>query len=342
MKKWFFLGGFVLVATWYIASINFWDISSYMATTPSFQKEKEITPLLFIGDVMLGRYVDTLAQQAGDELRSFRNMSSFLKGHVTIANLEGPIPKKHLPTLINGFSFSFPSSTPRLLKEGGITAVSLANNHMFDQGRQGWEETKVALDESNMYHFGGYAPTEADYFETSLGTRTVIVYGITMIATGWDERQALEITKSLRAQHPQAHLIAFLHWGDEYQTQNVYQEEFAHSLINNGVDAIIGSHPHILQGVEVYKGKPIFYSLGNFIFDQYWEKRLEDGLMVRLSYASSSYVYELIPVRSVRSVPSVADETERKRILDVVRRQSDRSLSDQIQEGVLRIPEDGL
>jgi poly-gamma-glutamate capsule biosynthesis protein CapA/YwtB (metallophosphatase superfamily) len=260
-------------------------------------------------------------------------MKEYLKQHITIANLEGPIPDSHTPTPINGFSFSFPATTPRTLREGGITAVTLANNHMFDQGRNGYEETQSALRAGGVDYFGGYVPTEEDYFETKLGTTTVIVYGITMIATGWEEAQALDVTKELRREHEGAHLIAFVHWGDEYKTQNIYQRTFAHALIDNGVDAIIGSHPHVVQGIELYKGKPIFYSLGNFIFDQYWQSNLEDGLAVKLKKEGTSYVYELVPVHSTRSVPSIATSIQREKILKAVSTQSPLELRPAILEG---------
>jgi poly-gamma-glutamate capsule biosynthesis protein CapA/YwtB (metallophosphatase superfamily) len=296
-----------------------------------------VRPLLFTGDIMLGRYVETLSNRAQDEMYPFNGISGYLKRRTVISNLEGPIPDIHRPTPINGFSFSFPSSTPRILKSAGVTAVSLANNHMFDKGRSGWEETKRALDAEGVAHFGGYAPTESDYFETSLGTTTVIVYGITMIAAGWDEAEAIEVTNRLRSEHPDAYLVAYLHWGDEYVTQNRYQRAFAYRLIDGGVDAIIGSHPHVIQGVETYKRKPIFYSLGNFIFDQYWRKDLEDGLLVELVEKGLWYEYNLIPIRSVRSVPYVATSTERDRILEVVSRQSESYIRKDILGGVLRI-----
>lgn len=339
MKKWFWLL-FILLAA---AGLVFAYVSKQDSVYVSLREEKiKITSpaksILFVGDIMLGRYVETLSARVGDEMYPFKETSDYLKQYITIANLEGPIPENHKPTPINGFSFSFPSSSPRILKEAGITAVSLANNHMFDKGRSGYEETKRALGAEGVSHFGGYAPTETDYFETMLGTTTVIVYGITMIATGWDESQAIEVTRKLRNEHPNAYLIAYLHWGDEYSTQNRYQRAFAHSLIDDGVDAIIGSHPHVVQGVELYKNKPIFYSLGNFIFDQYWRSDVEDGLMVGLSTEGDAYIYELIPIDSNRSVPGIATGAGKDRILAKVSKLSDGPLKQNILQGSIVVP----
>jgi poly-gamma-glutamate capsule biosynthesis protein CapA/YwtB (metallophosphatase superfamily) len=313
---------------------------SYQKEDPA-QAEIELPdqkPVLFVGDIMLGRYVESLASKESNPDRSFENVAELLRQHVTIANLEGPIPDIHRPTPVNGFSFSFPEGTHELLKENGIAAVSLANNHMFDQGRSGWEETKRALDEAGVAHFGGYVPTEGDYFETPLGTTTLVVYGITMIATGWDEEQALAVTEKLRREHPGTYLVAFLHWGNEYVTQNEHQRNFAQKLIDRGADAIIGAHPHVIQGIELYEGKPILYSLGNFIFDQYWRSDLEDGLAIRLSAGKDSYRYEVIPIHSKRSVPAIADGAKRQEILQKLSNQSDDTLQESILRGEFMIP----
>ncbi len=315
-----------------------WTFFSHATTEQQTIKKSEMliatsTPILFTGDIMLGRFVETLSVRQENDLFPFASTSEYLKSHITIANLEGPIPKMHEATPINGFSFSFPTSTPSILRRGGITVVSLANNHMFDHGRAGYEETKVALDAGKISHFGGYSPSTDDYFETKVGTTTVIVYGITMIATGWDETQALQVTEKLRSEHPQAHLIAFLHWGDEYLTQNIYQRAFAHKLIDRGVDTIIGSHPHIPQGIEVYQGKPIFYSLGNFIFDQYWRDKVEDGYMVRMNSIDE---YEIVPIHSSYSIPSIADGSIRDQILLDIANQSPEELRANIISGVIR------
>lgn len=291
--------------------------------------------LLFAGDIMLGRNVERLANAERNPLRSFEKVRDFLKEHIVIANLEGPIPNVHTPTPMNGMSFSFPANAPQVLKDAGVIAVSLANNHMFDKGSEGYEDTKYALDKAGITHFGGYAPTY-DYFETTLGDRKVIVYGLATISSEWDEHKAEEVTYKLRASHGDAYLIAFMHWGDEYVTQHKYQRALAHKLVYLGVDAIIGAHPHVVQGVEVYDGTPIFYSLGNFVFDQYWRKDLENGLFVQLSEKGNSYAYELIPIHSSRSVPYVATSTKRDEILHAIAVQSDESIRMDILRGELR------
>ncbi len=342
MKRLILLILFFLCGGWYIYFIGLSKEDSVYVAESKLQeaevRKSDTKPLLFVGDIMLGRYVETLSLRAANDTYPFTTLRDYLGEHVTIANLEGPIPQVHVPTPINGFSFSFPSSTPLSLKQAGITAVSLANNHMFDKGRSGYQATKQALDSEGVAHFGGYAPTVGDYFETTLGTKKVVVFGITMIATGFDEQQSLAIAKKLRSEHRDAYLIAFLHWGDEYVTQNIYQRSFAYSLIDLGVDSIIGAHPHVVQGIELYQGKPIFYSLGNFVFDQYWRDELEDGIMVRLSENKKEYIYEIIPVRSERSVPGIATTTKRLEIISRISNQSPSTLQPEILKEVIKIP----
>jgi hypothetical protein len=96
--------------------------------------------------------------------------------------------------------------------------------------------------------------------------------------------------------------IAYVHWGTEYElAHNAAQETLAHVLIDAGADAVIGHHPHVVQDVAFYKDKPIFYSLGNFIFDQYWDTDVQTGLGVRMTIDDGSIAYEAIPFTTAGS-----------------------------------------
>jgi poly-gamma-glutamate synthesis protein (capsule biosynthesis protein) len=80
-------------------------------------------------------------------------------------------------------------------------------------------------------------------------------------------------------------LIVMVHWGIEYMPEpSATQKEIAHSLIDNGADVVVGNHPHWVQGYDTIDGKPIFYSLGNFVFDQAWSEETKSGLAIRLTY----------------------------------------------------------
>ncbi len=102
-----------------------------------------------------------------------------------------------------------------------------------------------------------------------------------------DADKMLETVRDLASSSD--YVVVNIHWGIEYQSKHgQIQQDLAHKLVDAGADAIIGHHPHVVQGSEVYKGKPIFYSLGNFIFDQYFSVETQRGLAVGLSFSENS------------------------------------------------------
>jgi poly-gamma-glutamate synthesis protein (capsule biosynthesis protein) len=333
-RSWFLVGCLCIVATTFLYKYIFIQKEKpdtwYRAVVP-INDSISATPLLFTGDVMLGRYVEKAINEKGIEYLFGERVDELLALHTAIVNLEGPIPKRHVKTPINGFQFSFPTSTVDILNKHSIEAVSLANNHSLDWGTSGYIHTKKVLDDVGISNFGAYSETVPEYFETKLGTTTVIVYGINMISSTWNMARAIEVTKQLRQEHGSAHLIAFIHWGEEYHhNQSVVQRELAHKLIDSGVDTIIGSHPHVVQGIEEYKGKYVFYSLGNFIFDQYFSKETQEGYMLSIDMKGSSIMYTLIPIISVRSKVMVASSTQADSIAQTIADNSSEELRDTI------------
>jgi poly-gamma-glutamate synthesis protein (capsule biosynthesis protein) len=113
-------------------------------------------------------------------------------------------------------------------------------------------------------------------------------------------------------------------------TQNNVQRTLAHRLIDSGADLILGSHPHVVQGIESYHGRFIFYSLGNFIFDQYFSLETQEGLMVRLEISGNDINYRLLPVESTRSQPRMMPAARKKEWLIDLASRSSSSLRDQI------------
>jgi poly-gamma-glutamate capsule biosynthesis protein CapA/YwtB (metallophosphatase superfamily) len=336
-----FLSAGIIVAIIFIYKIASVSQTSsiWVGQEKKLSEDIKTKPILFLGDIMVGRYVETLMNQYGKEYPFSDDIDMLLQSHVTIANLEGPIPEQHIHTPLQGFQFSFPSTTPAFLEAHGIRAVSLANNHSMDWGMGGYIHTKKVLDAGSVAHFGGYTTTENDYYEVNVGTTTAIVYGINTITNSWNKEKALAVTTKLRNEHPNSYLIAFLHWGEEYtHTQNDKQITLAHELIDAGVSAIIGSHPHVVQGIESYKKGIIFYSLGNFIFDQYFSQETQEGYVLSLSIQDNTMSFTLIPTTSARSKVSIATSTKKASIVDIVANNSIASLHDQIQNGYVVIP----
>src|SRR5690606_37322647 len=101
-------------------------------------------------------------------------------------------------------------------------------------------------------------------------------------------------------------------------THTTVQESLAHILIERGIDAVVGHHPHVVQDIAIYKGAPIFYSLGNFIFDQYFSSEVQEGALLEVHIENTSVVFRVIPIEShdVRSQPTFAHDKDTKRILE--------------------------
>ena len=118
-------------------------------------------------------------------------------------------------------------------------------------------------------------------------------------------------------------VIVSIHWGEEYdQYVNTAQQNLAHALIDRGADAIVGHHPHVVQGVEVYKNKPIFYSLGNFIFDQYFSVETQQGLAVSLEFSDDGVAYALQPFKAAAGRITLLAGQEKQDFLDEVMKKS--------------------
>lgn len=288
---------------------------------------------LFTGDVMLGRYVETLMNNEGDNY-PFQNIKFFLRDFITIINLEGSVPENHIATKNGGFRFSFTEKVANTLLFSGVSAVSLANNHMNDWGSSGYENTKKVLSENKIKYFGNYEETSEDVFIDKLDSETrLVIYGINVISTSWDLEKAKEVTTLLRKKYSDDYLVAFVHWGNEYKhKQSAYQQKLAYQILDLGVDAIIGSHPHVIQGVEIYNNKPIFYSLGNFIFDQYFSKAVQEGYLLSLEKNGNIYFYKIFPIKSERSVPRLATQEEKEEILELIKNNSTNIYKDDIEE----------
>jgi poly-gamma-glutamate synthesis protein (capsule biosynthesis protein) len=113
----------------------------------------------------------------------------------------------------------------------------------------------------------------------------------------------------------------YVHWGDEYtRAPRETDRALAHALIDFGADAIVGHHSHVIGALELYKGVPIFYSLGNLIFDQYFSPDVQEGILVELTLQEDRYVFEVIPYEtySVRSQPNVLLGEARSRVLNTL------------------------
>jgi gamma-polyglutamate biosynthesis protein CapA len=304
------------------------------------------TTILFVGDIMLGRHVETLSERNGADYPFHRIESLLASADYTVANLEGPIVEGAPKTPIDGFQFAFPTSTPKLLARRGVRVVSLANNHGVDQGQAGYEETVRRLGEEGISSAGHplHIPEGAHEALSSVVVpppdgsdvplQVYVAFNATFPSFSLDEAKAF--VGKTRQNYPDAFLAALIHWGDEYKlVSSPLQREIAHDLADSGADLIIGHHPHVVEEIERYKDTTIFYSLGNFIFDQYFSDDVEEGLTVRMRLGEGKVSYELIPVNGDRkSQPRMMEVEERVQFLKALAKRSS-GVAERVRNGSL-------
>lgn len=124
-------------------------------------------------------------------------------------------------------------------------------------------------------------------------------------------------------------IIVYPHWGAEYKTNfSKSQQDKAYKFIDAGADAVLGAHPHVIQPIEIYKDKVIFYSLGNFIFDQTFSQNTQQGLAVNIKLEKDNITYEVLPLQSKSLIPYILEGSGREKILTTLANNS--SIADEI------------
>ena len=236
---------------------------------------------LFFGDMMFGRNVEALMKTNGEDY-PFAKIQSLIDEYDFVhANLEGPIVENHVQTLTGSVSFNFLDATGALLARHGIDVVTLANNHTLDQGAANFEHTHDILDQAGVLYSGHAVLMGEEYvLKTTIGDLPFIFASFNVTFPFSDAGAAVATVEQLEAESDDP-IIVNIHWGTEYMTaSNTSQQNLAHKLVDAGADLIIGHHPHVVEESEVYNGVKIYYSLGNFIFDQYWSEETQKGLAV--------------------------------------------------------------
>lgn len=187
--------------------------------------------------------------------------SIFSKDDLTIANFEGTLTES-TEREDKQFAFKAPASYANILTAGSVEAVNTANNHSHDYGEESFNDTLKALDTANILHFG--------YDETAVTEVKGVKVGLVGIYElndhlGREEQLKQNIAKV--KQDGAQLIVVIFHWGNEKEeVPDENQKTLGHLAIDEGADLVCGHHPHVLQGIEEYKGKNIVYSLGNFCF----------------------------------------------------------------------------
>jgi poly-gamma-glutamate synthesis protein (capsule biosynthesis protein) len=279
--------------------------------------------IVLTGDILLDRGVRQVIEHHGaDHLFSDGIDSVFRSAQIVVGNLECPATKIKAP-VFKQYIFRGEPEWLDTLRQHGFTHLNLANNHSIDQGREGLLDTRHNIEAANMIPIGaGANMTEASQpILLADSPRKVWLVPSLRLAL---ENFALLPDKPCVSQEPMDSLlervhrlkkadsttiiIVSLHWGGEHTLQPVPRQRLeAHQLIQAGADVLVCHHTHTLQTIEDYRGKKIYYSIGNFIFDQ--QKPLNSkACIVRLRIKKDDFIVETVPIEIRQCVPIIRPE----------------------------------
>jgi len=333
---------------------------------------KSTATFLAVGDIMLSRNVAQKVKDANDPLLPFHPLTPLFQSvDFSFGNLESPFSGKDTFNSTGSMVFNAPRDNIKGLVENKFKILNLANNHALDQGAPGLDYTIKYLDENNIKHIGvgltlndAWMPAVIEQNGVKIcfiGASYASINDSGKTTNDYVARiEDLDRLKSsiLNLKSTCDFIVASMHAGTEYTTKpNQSQIDFAHKAIDFGADMVIGAHPHWVQTIEKYcpttssppfqggvsaesgRGgygcKYIFYSLGNFIFDQMWSQETREGLTLKIQISKSNPPaggqnelqgskvpasldsVELIPIIIDNySTPRLADEKETKKILE--------------------------
>lgn len=256
-------------------------------------KDNRVT-LFAAGDLMLDRYVKKIIDKKGARY-PFEKIERLLSGNdLALANLEGSFtdfkPKALNP---NNTTFTFDPALVPTLKKLGFNIFNLANNHTLNFGEIGFSQSKKYLEKNSIDYFGEPMNSEKISIIKNIRGTKIGFIGY----NGFNGPNFDNVINEIKKLKPQVDfVIVFTHWGIEYQTNfSKTQQKLGREIIDAGADIIIGTHPHVVQPVEKYKDKMIFYSLGNFLFDQTFSKKTQEGLAIGIVFDKPEIKYYLFP-----------------------------------------------
>jgi len=270
-----------------------------LAPTVSIQTKEKTVKVLFVGDLMFDRTVRQVAEEKGNDF-IFSCLKETLDEHdLVVANLEGPITTfdsvsvGSTPGGEGNYTFTFPESLAGTLAKHGIKAVSLGNNHSLNFGAEGIIQTKEFLNKAGVAFFGNPLDAENTSVTSDINEVPLTLISFNEFGLGGSTTEdTLEAIKGAESFN-----VVFAHWGNEYTPTSVErQRDWAHKFIDAGADLVIGAHPHVVQENEVYKGVKIYYSLGNFVMDQYWEEAVRNGLALSIEMSPKG-------IKSIKEIP---------------------------------------
>lgn len=298
----------------------------------------EPVTLAFVGDVIFASTVETVLKQNGYDYPYQAVKELLAKPDLTVANLETPVGARGKAQSKEYTYLSPPDALPSFAA-AGFDLVNLANNHVLDYGETALLDTLTNLDKTGIRHFGAGRNMEEAYQPVIVeqkGMKIAFVgfsrvvpevswyaaKGKPGVAGTYDYRVPVEAIKKARDQAD--FVVVLAHWGTERQDKaNSNQRDLSHRYIDAGADLVVGSHPHVLQGFEQYKGKWVAYSLGNFIFTtngvpQTWETMILEASIGK----DRSISLHAVPLWTKYAKPEPMSETDGKNLFERLSRVS--------------------
>lgn len=354
MKKVLIIG--LILAILIVSSVIYIFASDrHVSNSTAVNSSKSNVTLFFSGDVMLGRGV-------GNVLSGGQNVFHYvdpliLNSDGVVVNLEGPFTtsseniKGSIPLKSNPFYV-------KALKENNVIVACLANNHIMDYGETGMEDTINTLENNGINYIGAGENLNQSTKPVTLNIKgrkiTVLNFmdNTTFTEFGSSDMPAATANSSGYApadwnivkdridesKNTSDFTVVVFHYGNEYSSKsNSYQKNLSHKCIDEGADMVIGSHPHVVEEVESYKGKPIFYSLGNFVFDQS-NPATHTALLVELDLIDNNARIVIHPITIIKSSPRTMDISTGTSMLERLKSESSLNMNIDNGTGILIFP----
>jgi poly-gamma-glutamate synthesis protein (capsule biosynthesis protein) len=302
--------------------------------------------LTVAGDFMLSRGVARAMRENGTLYPVAQVRDHLAAADLTFVNLESPVGVKGQPLPGKQIWFRAPPEAMEILKAAGVDGVTVANNHILDYDTENFLETLDTLKANGIHYVGGgrnitearrpmvlkakgvkvaflgysqFADLFFDWNYPRAFAATDTLAGVPRIQEDW-------LAADIKAAREQADVVAVAyHWGDEFQNYpNEEQKRIAHLSIDLGADLVLGYHPHAIQGFELYKGKVIAYSTGNFIMDRQDTDLARESMLLDFTVAKSGVrSLHVLPVWIKAEQPYIMTGAEGESLLQKMRTISD-------------------
>ncbi len=276
-------------------------------TVPEEPVVQKDTTLTFAGDTMMTDALANFERSGTNGILDPLYQELFKQSDISMLNEEFPFSLQGTPMPDKEYTFRIPPSYVNWYTGMGVDLVSLANNHALDYGKNALMDTFSTLDAAGIRYVGAGATRErameTQYIEANGKKFGFLAASRVIPTTSWNIEEgqpglfctydpSLLIEQIKLAKQNCDYVVVYVHWGVERQAYPAeYQKQMAHQYIDAGADLVLGAHPHVLQGFEYYKDKPIVYSMGNFVFSKNIDRTMALKLVIKPDNQTTIQVY---------------------------------------------------